>query len=66
MPDPTTIDEAIEQQALGPKRVTVAGQSTELPSIDELIKADNHLAGKQAAQSSSLGVRVQRFVPQYE
>lgn len=62
---PTTIDEAIEQAALGPKSVTVAGQNTTLPSIDELLKAKEYESAKQAANATSLGVRYQKFERHY-
>jgi hypothetical protein len=64
---PTTIPEAIEQAALGPSSVTIAGQSTSLPSISELIKADEYQAAKAAAANPKAAyVRQQRFVRKYD
>ena len=49
MAQPTTIKDAIEQNALGPKRVQVANQSVEQQAIADQIKADEYLAGMAAA-----------------
>lgn len=67
MAAPTTIDEAIERNALGPAQVSVAGQTVTSKSIDELIAADEHLKGKEAAGSSrpGLGLRLQKITPVY-
>lgn len=64
--NPAMIDEALEQAALEPKRVTVAGQSVELPSIPELIEAKREQARDAAAAVTSLGVRYQRMERTYE
>lgn len=65
MPAPTTPEEAIEQGALGPQSVTVDGNSVTQRSIDELIKADQYLAGKSAASNGNefFGMRVRQAVP---
>lgn len=63
MAQPETIQDAIEQNALGPKRVQVANQSVEQQSIDDQIKADEYLAAKQAAAKSHLGLRFTKIIP---
>lgn len=49
---PTTPEEAIEQAALGPQSVTVDGNTVQQRSIDDLIKADKHLAAKVQMRSA--------------
>ena len=65
MPAPETPEEAIEQGALGPQSVTVDGNNVTARSIDELIKADQYLAGKRAASTGNefFGMRVRQAVP---
>lgn len=63
MAKPETVEEAIEQNALGPKRVQVGNQSVEQQSIDDQIKADQYLAAKQAAKKSHLGLRFTKIIP---
>jgi len=54
-PQPTSIEDAIEQNAKGPKRVQVANQSVEQQSIDEQIQADQYLVAKNAAAEPHFG-----------
>ena len=63
MAKPETVEEAIEQNALGPKRVQVGNQSVEQQSVDDQIKADQYLAAKQAATKSHLGLRFTKIIP---
>lgn len=63
MSQPESIEDAIEQNAKGPKRVQVANQSVEQQSIDDLIKADEYLAAKQAAAKPHFGVRFAKIIP---
>ena len=63
MAAPQTIEDAIEQNALGPASVTVPGQTVTVKDIDQLIKADKYLASKRAAANGSLGVRFGTIVP---
>ena len=63
MAQPQTIEDAIEQNALGPKRVQVANQSVEQQVIADQIKADEYLAAKQAAAKSHFGLRFSKIVP---
>ena len=63
MTQPTTPDEAIAQNVLGPKKTTVGNQTIEEYSIDELIKASNHVASRSAASVRGFGIRTQRIIP---
>ena len=63
MAQPETIQDAIEQNAKGPKRVQVANQSVEQQSIDDQIKADEYLAAKQAASKPHFGLRFTKVIP---
>lgn len=67
MPDeedeqPTEIEEAIEESALGPKRVTSDGQTTEQHSLQDQIEADRYLSSKRAARRG-LGIRLVKLIP---
>jgi len=63
MAQPETIEDAIDQNARGPKRVQVANQSVEQQSVDDQIKADQYLAAKKAAKKSHLGLRFTKIIP---
>lgn len=69
MPDdlPTNAEEALAEAIVSPKSATIQGQSVTLPSIDELIRADQYQAQKQAAAiPTAAHVRRQRFIRQYD
>ena len=63
MTQPTTIEEASEQAALGPARVQVGNQSVDAQSIDELMKARAALAATNAASKPAFGLRFTKLVP---
>jgi hypothetical protein len=63
MPAPESIEDAIEQNALGPASVSVDGQTVVSKNIREQIEADNHLAGKEAAQKAHFGFRFTKLIP---
>ena len=63
MAQPETIEEAIEQNALGPASVTVAGQTVVQKDIEQQIKADEYLAAKQAAAKPHFGLRFTKIIP---
>jgi len=63
MAAPTTVSEAVEQSALGPKRVQVRGDSVEQHSIEDLIKAARYLSGETAATKTTFGLRFTKLVP---
>lgn len=60
---PETIGEAIEQVAKAPKRTKTATTEFEEFDLDQLIKADNHIAGKAAAGRSHMGLRFVQCAP---
>ena len=53
---PETIEEAIDEVALGPKSASVDGQSFTQHSIAELIAADKYR--KQAAANKAFGLKL--------
>lgn len=64
MTAPTTAAEAIEQAALGPKSVTTKDGTTVIArDVDDLIKSDNHAAGKTAATKRHFGIRFTKLIP---
>ena len=63
MAQPETIAEAIQQNALGPASVTVAGQTVVQKDIEQQIKADEYLAAKQAAAKPHFGLRLTKIIP---
>lgn len=61
---PETIAEAIEQAAIGGvKKGAEEGREFEKYSIDDLIKADQHVAAKRAAAKPHMGLRFTKLVP---
>lgn len=63
MAQPETIEDAIEQNALGPASVTVGGQTVVQKDIDQQIKADEYLAAKRAAAKPQFGLRFSKIIP---
>lgn len=65
MPDPETIGDAIEQVALGMvrKQRDENGREIEFQSADDLIKADQHIAGKTASTKPHFGMRMTKCIP---
>jgi len=61
MPD-TTIQDAIRDNAAGPKKAEGDSGSVEQHSLTEQIEADRYLASKDAAKKG-LGVRMTKVVP---
>ena len=67
MTTPTTVPQAIEQNALGPSSVTVAtgSQTVSQHSLRDQIEADRYLQTKTAAanERKGFGLRIQRIKP---
>jgi hypothetical protein len=63
MAAPETIIDAITQAALGPKKTAEAGRTIEEHDMDQLIKADNHVASKTAGNRNHMGLRFSKIVP---
>lgn len=62
MPDDPNIEDAIRENAAGPKRAQCDSGSVEQHSITEQIEADRYLSSKEAAKKG-LGVRMTKVVP---
>ncbi len=58
MAEDTTIEEAIETVAEGPAKATIDGDSVEQQKIEDLIKADKYLRGKEASRATGLGLKI--------
>lgn len=63
MPDPTPLEDAIAENAAGPKRAQGDAGSVEQHSLKEQIEADRYLAAKQAMQARGKGLRISKLVP---
>ncbi len=64
MTDPVTVDEAIEQVALGMvQSQSENGRSMQTISIEDLVKAARHLAGSTAATQPHFGMRMTKCIP---
>ena len=59
--EPQTVEEAIELNALGPRRVQRADESVDQHSLEQQIKADQYLKAKAAASIPSRGLRFTRL-----
>jgi hypothetical protein len=57
------LDNAIRENAKGPKRAAGDSGSVEQHSLTEQIEADRYLASKEVAKSKGLGIRVTKLVP---
>lgn len=57
------LEDAIEQNASGPKRASGDAGSVEQHSIIEQIAADKHLASKKAVKSKGLGIKLTKLSP---
>lgn len=63
MPAPETPDEAIEQNALGPKKVRVGNQEVEQHSIQDQIAARDALSQTTAVAKKHRGLYFTKLVP---
>lgn len=64
MPEPTTIEESIEQSAIeGIDSVMADGQQVRSKSLDELIRADRYLKGESAMNNLHGGLYTRVMVP---
>lgn len=62
-PASNSIEQAIAENAAGPAKAAVDGQSVEQHKIQDQIEADRYLASKRAARARGLGIRRTRVVP---
>ncbi len=59
MPETTeNLEEAIKQNAVGPKSAEVDGQRVEQHSLTDQIKADEYLAKKKVMQGRGTGLKI--------
>ena len=63
MPDPTPTEQAIEQNAQGPKKAHGEAGSGEQHPLPDQIAADRYLASKQAVRSKGKGIIISKLVP---
>lgn len=63
MPDPTpNLEQAIADNASGPAKASVDGQSVEQHAIRDQIEADRYLESKRATRKRGLGIRLFKIV----
>lgn len=58
-----SIEQAIEQNASGPKKASGDSGSVEQHSLTDQIAADKHLASKNAAAGKGMGIKVLKISP---
>ncbi|GDY15138.1 hypothetical protein LBMAG53_40160 [Planctomycetota bacterium] len=63
MPDPTPTEQAIEQNATGPKQVTGDTGSVVQHNLADQIAADRYLASKAAVRRKGRGIVISKIVP---
>ena len=63
MPNPTPTEQAIEQNATGPKKAQGDTGSVEQHSLPDQIAAERYLAAKKAVATKSKGLRLTKIVP---
>ena len=63
MPDPTPTEQAIEQNAQGPKKAQGDTGSVEQHSLPDQIAADRYLALKKAVRARGKGIVISKLVP---
>ena len=59
----TTIENAIKDNASGPKTASGDGNSVEQHSLTDQIAADKHLASKSAMAGKGLGIKLVKLSP---
>ena len=63
MSDGKSLDDAIRENAAGPKSAEVDGRKVEQHSLRDQIAADEYLAKKKAARSPGCGLRITKLCP---
>jgi len=61
--DPNQLDDAIRENAGGPKRASGDAGSVEQHPLQDQIEADRYLNSKAAAKKKGLGIKVTRAIP---
>ncbi|MEM6503899.1 MAG: hypothetical protein AAF711_00380 [Planctomycetota bacterium] len=57
------LEGAIRDNASGPAKASVDGQSVEQHGLADQIAADRYLASKQATRKAGLGVKTSKLIP---
>jgi len=57
------LEQAIAENAAGPAKAMVDGQSVEQHALKDQIEADRYLASKRASRGRGLGVRLVKLTP---
>ncbi len=63
MPDPTPLEQAIQENATGPKKAQGDAGSVEQHGLPDQIAADRYLASKRAMTSKMKGLQLSKLVP---
>jgi len=62
--DPSpNLDDAIAENAAGPAKASVDGQSVEQHSLPDVIEADRYRESKNASRKPGMGIRFAKLVP---
>jgi len=61
--EPTPTEQAIEQNAQGPKKAQGDAGSVEQHSLTDQIAADRYLAAKRAVRARGRGIIISKLVP---
>jgi len=60
---PDELEQAIKDNAAGPAKASVDGQSVEQHALRDQIEADRYLAGKEATRKKGLGTKLVKLEP---
>lgn len=64
MPEPSAnLEQAIADNAAGPKRAQGDSGSVEQHPLPDQVAADRYLASKEAAKRADRGIRISRLIP---
>ena len=63
MPDPTPTEQALQENALGPKQVQGDAGTVVQHSLPDQIAVDRYLASKRAMRSRTKGLGITKLVP---
>jgi hypothetical protein len=60
---PEELEQAIKDNAAGPAKAVVDGQSVEQHALRDQIEADRYLSSKEATRKKGLGVKLVKLEP---
>ncbi len=63
MATPTTPEDAVTQASLGPKKVSIGGETAEQFTMQELIAAAEYAAKQARTVKPAFGLRMTKLVP---